>query len=415
MTEPGSASHGSMGEGALSQPLPQVRLKPGKERPVHLRHPWLFSGAVQSIDEAARDGEVVDVVDARGAWLARGLLNRRSQIVVRLVSWEPEVALDREFWRRRLVRAIEGRAGLAADPQVNAYRLVYSESDGVPGLIVDRYADWLVVQFSTLGVERIRDTLIALLEELLQPAGIYERTDPTARRREGLEPSEGVLTGREPPPEVEICEAGHRFLVDLRRGQKTGFYLDQRENRRKVGALCRGARVLNAFAYTGAFAVYALANGATSVVNIDSSYEALTLAERNLQLNGFSEDRYELIQGDVFQVLRDYRASGEQFDVVILDPPKFATTQGQVPSATRGYKDINLLAMQLIRPGGLLATFSCSGLVSPDLFQKVVFGAAVDAQRDVQVIERLGQGPDHPILLNFPESEYLKGLLFRVW
>ncbi len=395
--------------------LPRVVLKPGKERPVHFRHPWLFSGAIQSIDDAARDGEVVEVVDARGDRLARGFLNRRSQIVVRLLTWDPDEEIDRAFWRRRLERVIQGRADLAADSQTDAYRLVFSESDGIPGLVVDHYAGWLVVQFSSRGVEAVRDTLVALLEELLQPAGIYERADPTARRREGLGLSEGVLVGQEPPELVEIREAGYRFLVDLRRGQKTGFYLDQRENRGVVGGICRGARVLNAFSYTGAFAVYALAGGATSVVNIDTSYEALELAERNLSLNGFSDDRYELIQGDVFQILRDYRAAGERFDVIVLDPPKFATTRGQVASAARGYKDINLSAMRLLRPGGLLATFSCSGLISSDLFQKIVFGAAIDARRDVQVIGRLAQGSDHPVLLSFPESEYLKGLLCRVW
>ncbi len=393
----------------------QVKLKPGKERPVLHRHPWVFSGAIQDMDTTAKDGEVVDVVDAAGQWLARGYLNRRSQITVRLLTWDREEKVDRQFWRRRLERAFQGRSQLAADAATNAYRLVHSESDGLPGLIVDRYADWLVVQFSTLGIETARETLVELLQELIPCAGIYERADPTARRREGLNTSEGVLAGKEPPDVIEVCEAGFRFLVDVRRGQKTGFYLDQRENRRIVGPLCRGARVLNAFAYTGAFAVYALSGGATSVVNIDTSREALELAERNLARNGFTEDRYELIQGDVFEVLRDYRATREQFDVVVLDPPRFATTQGQVPSAARGYKDINLLAMQLLRPGGLLATFSCSGLVTADLFQKIVFGAAVDARREVQIIGRLSQGPDHPILLSFPESEYLKGLLCRVW
>ncbi|MCS7222628.1 MAG: class I SAM-dependent rRNA methyltransferase [Anaerolineae bacterium] len=401
--------------GGRGEMTAQVRLKPGKERPVLHRHPWIFSGAIQNIDATARDGEVVEVTDATGQWLARGHLNRRSQIVVRLLTWDPTEAVNRSFWCRRLERAFLGRSLLAADAGTNAYRLVHSESDGLPGLIVDRYADWLAVQFSTLGIEGVRETVVELLQEMTSPAGIYERADPTARQREGLPISEGVLAGKEPPDVIEICETGFRFLVDVRHGQKTGFYLDQRENRRIVGSLCQGARVLNAFAYTGAFAVYALAGGAVSVVNIDTSREALELAERNLALNGFSEDRYELLQGDVFKVLRDYRAAGEQFDVVVLDPPKFATTQGQVPSAARGYKDINLLAMQLLRPGGLLATFSCSGVVTLDLFQKIVLGAAVDARRDVQIIGRLSQGPDHPILLSFPESEYLKGLLCRVW
>jgi len=395
--------------------LPQVRLQPGKERPVQHRHPWIFSGAIQSVEEGARDGDLVDVVAADGQWLARGALNRRSQIAVRLLTWRADERIDRAFWRDRLQRALAARADLLQQVDSDACRLVYSESDGLPGLVVDRYGDWLVAQFSTLGIERARTTVVELLAELLHPRGIYERADPTARRREGLPTSEGCIYGEEPPEIIEIREHGHRFLVDVRKGQKTGFYLDQSQNRRLVGAHSRGARVLNAFAYSGAFAVYALAGGADHVVNIDTSYEALQLAERTLALNGHAEARYSLIQGDVFAVLRDYRAAGEQFDLVILDPPKFATTQGRVATATRGYKDINLLGMQLLRPGGLLATFSCSGLVSPDLFQKIVWGAAVDAQRDVQVIARLTQGPDHPILLSFPESEYLKGFLCRVW
>jgi 23S rRNA (cytosine1962-C5)-methyltransferase len=394
---------------------PQVKLKPGKERPLHNRHPWLFSGAIQAIDDTANDGDIVDVVDAEGKWLARGFLNHNSQIRVRLLTWERGEDVNRAFWRQRLERALLGRASLLSSSATSAYRLVYSESDGLPGLIVDRYGDWLAVQFSTMGIEKVRTPIIALLEEMLRPRGIFERADPSARRREGLRPSEGLLAGEEPPEAIEIIENGHRFLVDLRLGQKTGFYLDQRENRRTIGDLCRGGRVLNAFAYTGAFAVYALTAGADAVINIDSSHDALVLAERNLALNGLAEDTCELIQGDVFNVLRDYRAASERFDVVILDPPKFATTQEQLLSATRGYKDINWLGMQLLKPGGLLATFSCSGLVSPDLFQKVIFGAAVDARRDVQMIAHLGQGSDHPILLSFPESEYLKGLLCRVW
>jgi 23S rRNA (cytosine1962-C5)-methyltransferase len=396
--------------------MPTLTLKPGREKPVRNRHPWLFSGAIQRIDSDAQDGGLVDAYSHAGDWLARGYLNRRSQIQVRLLSWNPDEGIDEIFWRQRLQRAIAGRAALAADPHTNAYRLVHAESDGLPGLVVDRYGDWLVVQLLTLGVERVKPLLTRLLVELCQPAGIVERSDVDVREKEGLRPSLGMLHGAAPDGPVEIVEHGHRFLVDLLAGQKTGFYLDQRENRLQVASYCRDARVLNAFSYSGGFAVYALAAGARHVTNLDSSLDALELGERNLALNGFDPDaQAEGVAGDVFQVLRGWRAAGQRFDVIILDPPKFAHSQQQVERAARAYKDINLLAMQLLQPGGTLATFSCSGLVSADLFQKIVFGASVDAGRDAQVVERLSQGPDHPVLLSFPEGEYLKGLVCRVW
>ncbi|MDH7484993.1 MAG: class I SAM-dependent methyltransferase [Anaerolineae bacterium] len=396
--------------------MARIFLRAGKEKPVRLRHPWLFSGAIARIEGEATDGDVVDVLSAGGEWLARGYLNRSSQIAVRLLTWEAGEQIDRHFWRRRLERALAGRAALSADPATTAYRLVHAESDGLPGLVVDRYGDWLAAQFLTLGIERQKETLVELLMELAEPRGIVERSDVAVRRKEGLEPHCGLLAGEALPPLVEVQEHGHRFVVDIAAGQKTGFYLDQRENRRRVAAYAAGREVLNAFAYTGAFAVYALAAGARQVTNVESSTEALELAERNLALNGFDPDRQaEQIAGNVFEVLRGFRQAGRRFDLVILDPPKFAETKGQVEAATRGYKDINLLALQLLPPGGVLATFSCSGLVSEDLFQKVIFGASVDAGRDVQVLERLGQPPDHPVLLAFPEGAYLKGFICRVW
>ncbi len=395
--------------------MPSITLKPGREKSVRNRHPWLFSGAIHTIDPKANDGDIVDAHSNTGQWLARGYLNRRSQIQVRLLSWQADAAIDEAFWRGRLQRALAGRASLAADPQTTAYRLVHAESDGLPGLVVDRYGDWLVMQCLTLGVERVKPLLTRLLVELCQPAGIVERSDVEVRGKEGLRPAVGLLHGAAPAGPVEIMEHGQRFLVDLLGGQKTGFYLDQRENRRRVAAYCQGARVLNAFSYSGGFAVYALAAGAAHVSNLDSSLEALELGERNLALNGFDPDgQAEGVAGDVFQVLRDWRAAGQRFDVIILDPPKFAHSQQQVERAARAYKDINLLAMQLLPPGGVLATFSCSGLVSADLFQKILFGASVDAGRDVQVVERLGQGSDHPLLLSFPEGEYLKGLVCQM-
>jgi 23S rRNA (cytosine1962-C5)-methyltransferase len=393
----------------------KVVLKRGREKPVLNRHPWLFSGAIKNIEGECADGDIVTVVDSRGSFLAQGYLNRRSQITVRLLSWIEEEIIDRSFFRHRLERAIAIRRPLREDQTTNAYRLVNAESDSLPGLVVDCYNEYLVTQFLTLGIENWKEEIVSLLGQLLPFRGIYERSDVEVREKEGLPPATGLLAGQERPALVHIIENGHRFIVDIKQGQKTGFYLDQRENRQKLPRYCRGKTVLNCFAYTGAFAVYAVAGGAKKVVNVDSSAEALQLAQHNMALNDFDRCDDEYVEGNAFQVLRQYRDEGRSFDLIVLDPPKFAYSQSQVQAACRGYKDINLLAMQMLRPGGILFTFSCSGLISPDLFQKVVFGASVDARRNVQIIEKLTQGFDHPILLSFPESEYLKGFICRVW
>ncbi len=392
-----------------------VILHPGKDKPVRQHHPWIFSGAIARVDGRAEPGDIVEVADATGRWLARGYFNPRSQIAVRLLAWDPDCPIDVDFWRGRLASAAASREALGLSRAAGAYRLVYAESDGLPGLMVDRYGAWLVVQFLTLGVDVRRELLLDLLASLFAPAGIVERSDAAVRRQEGLPLRSGPARGQPPPADLVVTEHGYRFPADLLGGQKTGFYVDQRENRRVVAAHAVGRRVLNAFSFTSAFGVYALAGGAIHVTNVDSSYDALAGAETALRLNGFDPDRQaESICGDVFQVLRSMRDEGRQFDLVILDPPKFARSKAELDGATRGYKDINLLGLKLLAPGGLLATFSCSGLVTPDLFQKIVFGASVDAGRDAQIIAKLGQGPDHPILLSFPEGEYLKGLLCRV-
>jgi 23S rRNA (cytosine1962-C5)-methyltransferase len=415
-------------QASRSQPagLPVVHLGAGKDKPVRQRHPWIFSGAIRQVEGSPSPGDLIEVADAQGEWLARGYYNPLSQISVRLMSWERDEVIDAAFWSRRLASASAARAGLAADTHTTAYRLVYAESDSLPGLVVDRYAQsralggawegsWLVVQFLTAGVEARRAEILEALEALFVPSGIVDRSDVPVRRQEGLQPRRELCRGVAPPPDFEIFENGLRFQVDLLGGQKTGFYLDQRENRRIVGVHAKGRRVLNAFSFTGAFGIYALAGGASHVTNVDSSYEALERAEAAMRLNDFDPDRQsEGIVGDVFQVLRAFRDEGRQFDLVILDPPKFAKGKSDLPRATRGYKDINLLGFKLLAPGGLLATFSCSGAVTPDLFQKVVFGASLDAGREAQILAKLGHGPDHPILLSFPESEYLKGLLCRV-
>ncbi len=387
----------------------RVVLKRDRGKPVQQRHPWVFSGAIARLESDAPNGALVQVVDHQGSYLATGYLNRRSQIVVRLLTWDVEERVDAAFWRGRLERAIGARRLPAGS---NSCRLVYAESDGLPGLIVDRYGEWLVMQCLTAGMAARRDELAGLLADIVAPAGIYARDDADVRRQEGLALETGPLWGAEPPDLVEIEEHGHRFLVDVKRGHKTGFYLDQRENRRATAAYCAGADVLNAFAYTGAFGVYAAQAGATSVVNVDSSAQALALAQDNVALN--ASQPQEMIVGDVFQVLRRYRDESRTFDLVVLDPPKFAASQAQLVGASRGYKDINMLAMQLLRPGGFLATFSCSGRVTADLFQKIVFGASLDAGRVVQIIEYLHQAADHPVLLTFPESAYLKGFVCRV-
>ncbi len=388
-----------------------VLLKRSRAKPVQQHHPWVFSGAIERIEGEAADGDIVEVRDTGHNWLARGYLNRRSQIVVRLLTWQQAEPVDTAFWRRRLQRAVAARASLADDPATTAYRLVHAESDYLPGLIVDRYGDWLVTQFLTLGVERRKDELVGLLVELVNGVrGVYERSDVDVRRKEGLAHRTGLLWGEEPPDMVEVLENGRRFLVDVHRGHKTGFYLDQRENRARLPHFCAGAKVLDAFAYSGGFSLYAAAGGAARVTLVDSSARALDVARRNLALNDWP-GQAEYVEGDVFSVLRGYRAQGRRFDVITLDPPKLAHGGREVKRAARAYKDANLLAFQLLQPGGVLFTFSCSGAISPDLFQKIVFGAALDAGRAAQIVGYLAQGADHPVALTFPEGAYLKGLI----
>lgn len=395
-----------------------------RQRAIERRHPWVFSGAIMNVEGSPADGDLVTLRTESGEFLARGYWNSQSDIRIRLLSWTESEIIDEAFWRQRLERAISARHvenRIYQHGTINAYRLINAENDGVPGLVVDRYGDWLVLQALTRGIDARKNMLADLLAEILNPAGIYERSDVDVRQKEGLSPSTGLLKGKEPPELIEIDENGRRFLVDVRYGHKTGFYLDQRENRAIIGDWFRWDEhsaervVLNAFAYTGGFAVYALGGLAKRVVNIDSSGAALSLARRNIALNGFATADEDFVEGDVFQVLRYYRDVGQQFDMIILDPPKFAQSPRQVEGAARGYKDINLLAFRLLKPGGILVTFSCSGAITSDLFQKIVFGALIDAGREAQIIRHLEQAPDHPVALTFPEGSYLKGLLCRAW
>ncbi len=393
--------------------MPTLFLKPGREKSLLRRHPWVFAGAVAHVEGKPAAGATVALRAANGAFLAWAACSPASQLVARVWSFEERDAIDAAWFQERLRRAWQRRAAALAEPE-GAARLVYAESDGLPGLIVDRYADRLVCQFLTAGVEAWRGPLVEALAALHPCAGIYERSDAEVRAKEGLAPRTGVLTGDAPPETVTIREGASRYLVDLAAGHKTGFYLDQRVNRAALAGWARDAEVLNAFAYTGGFGVAALQGGARHVVNLDTSRPALELAARNLALNDLDPARAEQAEGDVFTVLRGYRDRGRQFDLIVLDPPKFVESRVQLERGCRGYKDINLLAFKLLRPGGVLFTFSCSGLVDRSLFEKIVADAALDARRDAQVVTWLTQAPDHPVLLSFPEAAYLKGLVCRV-
>ena len=392
----------------------RVFLKKGRKKSVLMRHPWIFSGAIERIDRDVNPGDIVDIYDYTGRFLAKGYINPKSQIIVRILTWnQDEDPSSEEFLFNRLKNAIDIRMNHFDQSITNAFRLVNSEADFLPGLIVDKYDDTIVIQILTLGMEMLRDKIIKLLIDLLSPKCIYERSDTQIRKKEGLSPKKALIYG-DVRDRIEILENGFRFLVDVQNGQKTGFYLDQRDNRKELLNFCKGKRVLNCFAYTGAFSVYALKGGADQVINVEFSPYAIELGKEIMELNSFNKRSQEFIEGDAFNVLRKMKKKKERFDVIILDPPKFAHTQGKIENALRGYKDINLQAMHIIKPGGILFTFSCSGAVSPELFSKTITWAAMDAKRDVQVIKRLGQPIDHPYLTSFLESEYLKGLICRV-
>jgi len=373
----------------------------------------VFSGSVSAVRGDPGPGGTVDICSSDGAWLAKGAYSPQSQIRARIWSFAREETIDEEFFRSRIQRAIKSREQLLSGRDLNAWRLVYAESDGLPGLVVDRYGGFLVCQFLSSGAEYWKETILQQLEDLTDPEGIYERSDTDSRVKEGLGPSHGILRGNDPSDLVRIQENGLHFLVDIRQGHKTGFYLDQRENRSHAALFSRGADVLNCFSYTGGFGISALRGGAASVTNIETSPEAAAQGMANARLNGLDQ-HFFTIEDDVFRVLRGFRDAGREFDLIILDPPKFAASASQVDRASRGYKDINLLAMKLLRPAGTLFTFSCSGHILPPLFQKIVADAALDARREAQIIQYLGQGPDHPVALAFPESQYLKGFIIKV-
>jgi 23S rRNA (cytosine1962-C5)-methyltransferase len=387
--------------------LLRIILKKGREVPVLRSHPWIFSGAIEGIEDNAAAVGVADVFDWEKHWIARGLFSPKSQIRVRVLTWQKE-AIDGDFFYRRLSQALSIREKLLSEV-TNAYRIVNGEGDFLPGLIVDRYDEFFVCQFFTAGMDSFKPIIVESLSNLLAAKGIFEKSEGRVRAEEGIEPSVGVLSGEPPAELIAIEENGFKFIVDVRHGQKTGFFLDQRDSRAFLSTIARDKRILNCFSYSGAFSVYALGGGAKEVVSLDSSRPALELAERNLALNGFGGS--ELLKGDAFTYLKECDSA---FDIIVLDPPSLARKRGDVDGATGGYKFLNLHALRHLRPGGLLLTFSCSQHLSIDLFQKVVFGAAVDAGRKVSLLKRLGHPIDHPVSLHHPEGEYLKGLVLRV-
>lgn len=389
-------------------------LKPGRETAVTKGHPWVFSGAVDRIDLTSPDrvlGETIDVLDWKGNFLMRGAYSPVSQIRIRKWTSDPSEVIDIDFFSRKLHRAQQLRKNLVQLANTNAFRLVHAESDGLPGLIVDQYDDTLVMQCLTAGIERWRAIISELLVELTGCSRIYERSDADVRKLEGLEERVGSIFGDEPPELIMIEDGENKYFVDVKRGQKTGFYLDQHSNRHLVGEFTRNKKVLDCFSYTGGFTVTALLGGAEEVMSIDSSASAIDLARRNVALNAVEEQRVKFFVGDAFRLLRELRDRGETFDIIILDPPKLAPTLAQTQRAARAYKDINLLAFKLLRKDGLLVTFSCSGGISAELFQKIIAGAAKDAAVEGRILVRMHQSADHPVALNFPEGAYLKGFI----
>lgn len=421
-----------------------VTLKPSKDKSLLRRHPWVYANAIDRVDGKPAPGATVIVRAHDGRFLARAAYSPHSQIRLRVWSFDENEPIDHAFFKRRVQRALAHRRAMISG--TDAVRLVFGEADGLPGLIVDYYVaargaahtgdaaaraaeggaaapvapgdgegrGQLVCQFMAAGVEHWKGAIVAALVAATGCPNVYERSDVSIREKEGLEQTTGVLAGDAPPDTLIANENGVLYHVDVRNGHKTGFYVDQRENRALVAQYARDRDVLNCFCYTGGFSLAALKGGAKRVVSIDSSGDALALARRNVAANGFDAARAQWLDADAFKTLRRLVDEGERFDLIVLDPPKFAPTRDSVDRAARAYKDINLSGLKLLRPGGLLFTYSCSGAIDMDLFQKIVAGAAADAKVDARILKRLGAGVDHPLLTAFPEGEYLKGLLLQI-
>lgn len=391
-----------------------VKLKKGKEKAVRQLHPWVFSGAIDQIKGNPENGDIIMVTDSNNDFLAYGFFNDKSRVAVRLLEWNLETEINESWWRKKIRTAVKHRDELNSE-DTNTYRLIFSEADFLPGLIVDRYADFLSVQILTSGIEKIKDIILDELQQLLSPKGIFDRSDASARAHEGMEASSGgILLGTEPPEFVSVKENGIFYQVNIAEGQKSGFYCDQRDNRKWVADHVKDKKVLDCFSYSGGFSLNAFAKGAKEVISVDSSALALETLKRNMEINSFNNVPHRLIQSDVNKQLRAFREENEKFDVIILDPPKYAPSRSALTKASRAYKDLNRMAMLLLEEGGLLATYSCSGAVDISMFKQIIAWAALDAGKEVQFIQQFSQPADHPVRSSFPEGEYLKGLLCRV-
>lgn len=393
----------------------KIFLFPEREKSLLRRHPWIYSKAIEKIEGTPSIGETVDIYSSTGTWLARGSFSPASQIRVRIWTFDKNEQINEKFFEKKILEAFESRQSLIKEKELTAYRLIAAESDGLPGTIIDVYNDYVVCELLSAGIEYHRETLFKVLEKIFPNYGIYERSDVSVRKKEGLTERKGLIKGNEPPKQIEILENnGVKIYVDIIEGHKTGYYLDQRDNRKSLQKYCNQAKVLNCFCYTGGFSIYALKGWAKSVYNVDVSQSALDIAKKNIVNNHLDVGRVKFIREDVFKYLRKLVEQNEKFDVIVLDPPKFIENKNQLMSGARGYKDINMLAFKLLNAGGILQTYSCSGLMTPELFQKIIADAALDAGREGQIIEKLSQAADHPVYLPYPEGLYLKGLTIRV-
>jgi len=393
-----------------------VILKKGKEKAVLHKHPWVFSGAVERVKGKPENGDIVRLIDAKGDFMAYGFYNDQSRVALRLLEWDENVAVDEQWFRDKVALAVESRQkDILVDGITNTCRLIFSESDYLPGLIVDKYADHLAVQVLTSGIEKNLRVIIDELQKLLKPESIFDKSDASSRTHEGLETKNMVLAGTHPPDRVEVKENGITYNINIAEGQKSGFYCDQRDNRKILAAYAKDKKVLDCFSYTGGFTLNSLHSGAASVSCVDSSVLAIDTLKENISLNKFDAGKVTAIPSDVNKQLRKFRDEGEFFDIVVLDPPKYAPSRSALDKASRAYKDLNRLGMLLLNKGGLLATFSCSGAMNMETFKQVLAWAALDAGKQVQFIYQFCQPEDHPVRSSFPEGEYLKGLLCRVF
>lgn len=392
----------------------EVILKKGKEKAVLQRHPWVFSGAIERVKGKPANGDIVRLTDAKGGFMAYGFYNDQSRVALRLLEWDETSPVNDDWFRNKVAAAVGGRKELLADGTTNTCRLIFSEADYLPGLIVDKYEDHLAVQVLTSGIEKVMPVIIDELQRLLKPKSIFDKSDASSREHEGLQTQNIALTTTQPPENVQVKENGILYNINIAEGQKSGFYCDQRDNRKILAAHAKGKKVLDCFSYTGGFTLNALHNGATSVTSVDSSGLAIETLKENIKLNKLDTTRHTAIQSDVNKQLRAFREQDEKFDIIVLDPPKYAPSRSALDRASRAYKDLNRLAMLLLNNGGLLATFSCSGAMDMETFKQVLAWAALDAGKQVQFIYQFCQPEDHPVRSSFPEGEYLKGLLCRV-